>query len=103
MVERQLPKLHTRVRFPSPAPNPVFIRVPGVPGRLWHREQPQRKQNPVMLVSCATSALRPENNKLQETQEDLPLEVMNSEGWAWVPVGVSRGVNVTNVPISLKE
>ena len=24
MVERQLPKLHTRVRFPSPAPNPPY-------------------------------------------------------------------------------
>ena len=23
MVERQLPKLHTRVRFPSPAPNSI--------------------------------------------------------------------------------
>ena len=27
MVERQLPKLHTRVRFPSPAP--ILGRVPG--------------------------------------------------------------------------
>jgi hypothetical protein len=30
MVERQLPKLHTRVRFPSPAPIPALFdgRVP---------------------------------------------------------------------------
>src|SRR6266567_6518438 len=26
MVERQLPKLHTRVRFPSPAPNTAIPR-----------------------------------------------------------------------------
>ena len=26
MVERQLPKLHTRVRFPSPAPTPYIVR-----------------------------------------------------------------------------
>src|SRR6266536_3232229 len=27
MVERQLPKLHTRVRFPSPAPSALTMRV----------------------------------------------------------------------------
>jgi hypothetical protein len=27
MVERQLPKLHTRVRFPSPAPKPLPERI----------------------------------------------------------------------------
>lgn len=26
MAERQLPKLNTRVRFPSPAPNPEALR-----------------------------------------------------------------------------
>ncbi len=30
MVERQLPKLHTRVRFPSPRSNPDRYRAPGV-------------------------------------------------------------------------
>src|SRR5262245_24707702 len=29
MVERQLPKLHTRVRFPSPAPALSFNRING--------------------------------------------------------------------------
>ena len=44
MVERQLPKLHTRVRFPSPAPDSGFdaqitIVAPGnyeLPRRFSH-------------------------------------------------------------------
>src|SRR5262245_48312897 len=75
MAERQLPKLHTRVRFPSPAPYPARRRTAGCAGRSWRpsllsvaalAQHPQPMSAPIQVLfqgpsppDLATSALGP--------------------------------------------
>ena len=65
MVERQLPKLHTRVRFPSPAPKLAGFSQSlghrlGSPGEIWKAKEAAAWAASLSLaassISCGVSA-----------------------------------------------
>src|SRR5947207_12616660 len=68
MVERQLPKLHTRVRFPSPAPvfAPAALRLAGQPRSRGLPAEPAAKA--ATRVATPVAFLSPFSNTFNDAR-----------------------------------